>query len=158
MRMLLIGLLLLLSSYSCIRHERWRWKHAELHNVNTGQVVTIMSDDSFRYVLNGIHDKLPNSGYAKLDISSVSIDADELGICWKRDGYDWYIFSYQSVFINSDLDSSRFYIQKDTKFDDKGIPSIAYFYHEDCSMIMIREEGIRQKNELNTQIKYKGFR
>ncbi len=103
------------------------------------QAITIISEGNTRYIINGKHKNIPDSNYAILDISKVSLIGDEIGICWNVDGYKWKLVSAYSRFIKSNLDTSLYYLQKELITDKHGSPTFKEYLDKSCVRISIRE-------------------
>lgn len=70
--------------------------------------ITIKTDGDIRYIINGLHREVPDSGYVKIDLSSVDRGAgDQIVGCWDTDGFEWVIRMHNVMVLENRLDTSR---------------------------------------------------
>ncbi|TKG90695.1 hypothetical protein EYV94_22785 [Puteibacter caeruleilacunae] len=135
-------LLFVFGVYSYLNHRFTRWERIIIESPDKTNYITIITKDSVRYIMNGKHRNVPESNYAKLDISNISPIGDEIDICWHINGYDWKLVNPYARFIESDLDSTLYYLQKKLDEDVNGIPTRKEYLYENCVNIDIRENSV----------------
>lgn len=146
-------LLFALVLFSSCTNDKWR--HVEILSLSNDQSITVITIGSARFIMDGKHEQVPESGYAHFDISTVDPIGDEIGICWNKDGYKWKFMSEYATFISSSLDSSMFFVQREMRKDSFGIPEIHEYFESDCVLLAIRENMKRSREAENTVVIYK---
>lgn len=120
-----------------------RWRHVEIISPDTTDTISIITIENDRYIIPGSYSQIPKANYAKVDISTVDPIGDEIGICWKENGYKWMLVSAYSNLVENKLDTTNFKILKGLKLDEKGYPTFAPFDNKiKCASIMVRENQI----------------
>lgn len=132
-----------------------KWRHVEILSLSNDQSITVITIGSARFIMDGKHEQVPESGYAHFDISTVDPIGDEIGICWNKDGYKWKFMSEYATFISSSLDSSMFFVQKEIRKDSLGSPEIREYFERGCVLIAIRENSMRSSEAENTVVMYR---
>ncbi len=129
-----------------------RTKIMYLYSSDKSKVVSVISNYSTnkRIIANGKHKTKPNSNFYELDLTNVTELGDEIGVCWKKDG--WEIVSDKSEIIFSEIDTAK-YVLRENFFKDKGIPNTKYYIRDNCftvgllnySKIYPRENGFIER-------------
>lgn len=138
--------LLIFCIYFYLDHNLTRWQRIIIESPDKTSCITIITKDSLRYIMNGKHRNIPVSNYAKLDISQVSPIGDEIAICWDANGYDWKLVNPYAYFIESDLDSTHYYLQKELERDKRGVPTLKEYLCKNCVRISIRGNRVYPSN------------
>ncbi|MCH8569574.1 MAG: hypothetical protein LAT67_14975 [Balneolales bacterium] len=105
----------------------------------TDQCITVI-DRAFsdiRYVIDGNHSKIPDSGYVKIRLSNHYRPGDTINICWEIDGYDWLATVNRSSLIESKLDEHRFKFTTMLDSDALGLPTEARFRQPGCTSVAL---------------------
>ncbi|RZK16168.1 MAG: hypothetical protein EOO43_14815 [Flavobacterium sp.] len=95
------------------------------------QKITIITNDTLRYIIDGYTDVVPKENYIKLDISAVPVEGDEVVGCWATNNYQWYLCYDESKIIEDRLDKTKFKFEAHFPIKD-GIPTIKSFFRPDC--------------------------
>jgi hypothetical protein len=104
-----------------------------IHSLDRSQCVSVITQDTCRYIVNGEHESVPDSGYAKLDIRNVSY-TDCIHICWRNADHEWEVIVDGSRIIVSRLDSSRYKLSTSLPRDERGIPTEIRFRQPGCAI------------------------
>lgn len=72
------------------------------------QVISVISKDSIRYIINGDFDYIPKDGFVKLGISNIGADNDAFFGCFDDNLNQWYLINPYSSIIENRLDSSKY--------------------------------------------------
>lgn len=140
-------------SFFCLVSCREKWKNIELISPDGKQTITIITKNNDRFIMNGKHNKIRDSNYAKVNISNVDRLGDEIGICWSESGDGWQLISLDSKVIENKLDTTKFKISGGIDLDSTGIPTVKKYFNKGCDLIYPRGDLIRPGN--GTKIKFK---
>jgi len=108
-------------------------KTIHIYSEDRQNSLTVIEEGSFRYVTPGIVLKIPDSNYAKFDISSVSKLGDGLWICWLENG-GWDFTIDKGKLISNDLEAGKYLIQTSLPTDSRGIPTELKYRQKDCAV------------------------
>ncbi|MCX6280858.1 MAG: lipoprotein [Bacteroidetes bacterium] len=97
------------------------------------QCITIFNVDQYRYLVNGMHKKLPNSEFIKLNMQNIDPLRDQLYICWKEK-YLWDVTINNSEIIEITIDTSKFHFNRKLPLDERGIPTEKKFKSKNCAI------------------------
>lgn len=137
-KILSVFLIFILFVCSCKQENRYeKWKHIEIFPKDKSQVITIITTDDKRYIMNGKHNKIPDDNYLLLDLSKVDPLGDGFSICWDENGYNWKIASTYAKLIENKLDTSKYSYYQPLNKQDKPI-SLEY-KKTNCGNFLIRE-------------------
>lgn len=105
-----------------------------LYNKDKTQVITIFTDYSKneRVIALGKLDKVPQSGYVKLNISDITESADEIGICWFIENGGWQLVNDKSKIITVKLDTTKYKIKTNWSLDENAVPTPKYYRKTNC--------------------------
>ena len=97
------------------------------------QNITIISQGDIRYIINGDHDKIPDTNYLKVDVSKTEMRGyDEMVGCWQSIDYEWFIINDEVIILENKLDTERFKFGTTFPEDEDGIPTIIDFNKPTC--------------------------
>lgn len=108
-------------------------KTIHIYSEDRQNSLTVFEKDTLRYVTPGIASKIPNSNYAKFDISGIDKLGDGLWICWLKNG-GWDFTIHKATLISNDLDTSKYHIQTSLPTDSRGIPTERKYRQKDCAV------------------------
>lgn len=108
-------------------------KTIHMYSEDRQNSLTVIDEGEFRYVTPGTVSKIPESNYAKFDISSVSKLGDGLWICWLENG-GWDFTIDKAKLISNDLDTGKYLIQTSLPNDIRGIPTESKYRQENCAV------------------------
>ncbi|MAO63625.1 MAG: hypothetical protein CL666_01360 [Balneola sp.] len=99
--------------------------------------ITIITNDSIRYIIDGEHENTPDSNYVKLNVGNApSIDEDIL-ICWDIEGYEWKLVHQALDIIENKLDTLSFYYDAELEKDERGIPTAKNYRGDNCTTVTL---------------------
>ena len=75
---------------------------------NDNQVITIITKDTVRYIIDGDLDYIPDTGYVKLNTSQISFDYDSFFGCFEEGKYQWQLINPHSQILEIKLDTSKY--------------------------------------------------
>jgi len=104
------------------------------YSLDKTQCITIITEDTIRYVIDGDYRTLPDTNYIKLDISGITKLGDGVYMCWKNDLYEWEVVIDKSKIIESRLDTNNFSFKTQLPVDDRNIPTEKKFRGENCAI------------------------
>lgn len=104
------------------------------YSLDKTQCVTVIDRSGYRYIIDGKHDNVPESGYIKLDMRNIDPMVSGFRICWKNENYDWDVVVDQAKVIESNLDTSRFNFNNELPVDKRGISTEIKFRQEGCAV------------------------
>lgn len=111
------------------------------------QCITIFNRDEIRYIVDGKHEKIPDTNYIKLDVTKVPTMGDGLWICWENSKYKWDIVVDKSIILESKIDTSKYRFNTRLPVDERGIPTPKKYRGDGCatfdfySMRLIPDKG-----------------
>lgn len=96
------------------------------------QIISIISDynSNTRIISPGKIDERPINNYVILDISDITELGDEIGICWKKDG--WQIVNHSAKIVEVALDTTKYIVKTEWETDEYGIPNTKKYIQNDC--------------------------
>jgi hypothetical protein len=106
--------------------------HFVLYPKDKSQAITVITKGDIRYIINGSHNRLPDTNYIKIDISQIDPVGDEIGVCWNKSKYRWEAVNHNSRIIENKLDTSQFKFNISWEVDDRGIPNSAKYHQDMC--------------------------
>jgi hypothetical protein len=135
---------------SCGQEKRLeKWRHIEISPLDNSQVVTVITKEKKRYIMNGKYKSIPDDNYLLLDLSKVDQLGDGFSICWDDNGYKWKIASAYARVIENKLDTTKYsYYQP---LGDFGQPTSEGYIGKGCGGILIRE---KKAPNGNLKVKY----
>lgn len=124
---------------SCGQEKRLeKWRHIEISPLDGSQVVTVITKEEKRYLMNGRHKDIPDDNYLLLDLSEVDRLGDGFSVCWNENGYKWQIASAYARVVENKLDTTKYlYFQP---LGDYGQPTSKGYSGKSCGGILIREK------------------
>jgi len=125
------------------------WRKAILQPKDGSQNITIFTLEEKRYIVDGYHEEIPDTGYLLLDMTKVDHLGDAISVCWNEGGYKWKISSAYAKLIDNKLDTSKYlYYQS---LGEYGQPTSEGYTGDNCGGILIRE---KRKPRGNIVLKY----
>ena len=125
-----IGILLLsVALISCNKKEVLHF-----YSLDETQCITVITEDTVRYVIDGNYKTLPDTNFVKLDISKITELGDGVHMCWKNGQYEWDVVIDKSKIIENKLDTSRFNFNTKLPVDERNIPTEKKFRGEKCAI------------------------
>src|SRR6478672_1292498 len=115
---LLTIFILTTTAFGCSSNQ---YKTVLLYSKDKSQVVTIFSDyeNKTRIIAEGKKNQKPNDNYAILDISNITDENAELGICWKING--WELVNDGTTITENNLDANKYIIRTEWFKDEREI-------------------------------------
>ncbi|OAN60631.1 hypothetical protein A8B79_08895 [Balneola sp. EhC07] len=114
-----------------------------INSFNEDQTITILTQDTIRYVINGEHKSIPDTNYIKYKISSRRF-ADEFGVCWDKDGYKWKVVNEALEIVDNRLNSNLYFLKINHDLDSRNIPTMINYMENDCIRFTIEDNiGVR---------------
>lgn len=132
--------------FSCITEERSFYIELPVKDVG----ISVITRGNNRYLIDGNYTQVPDTNYVQLDISNVSKEADEIGLCWGLENVEWKAINYRARVITDRLDSTRFLYEWNTKTDELETPSMKDYTRKNCLRLEIF-------NNIRTREKYRIF-
>lgn len=125
--------------FSCGQENRLeKWGHIEISPLDDSQVVTVITKEEKRYLMNGRHKDIPDDNYLLLDLSKVDRLGDGFSVCWNENGYKWKIASAYARVVENKLDTTKYlYFQP---LGNYGQPTSEGYSGKSCGEILIREK------------------
>ena len=105
-----------------------------IYSLDKSQIITVINEGDFRYIIDGKHNTLPNSNFIKLDIQDIDPLGDGLHVCWKDENYDWQLVVHGSKVLNSTIDTIRFNFKTSLPLKDGKIPTELKFRQDNCAI------------------------
>lgn len=103
---------------------------------DSSNVITILTRNDIRYIIDGKYKNVPNTDYVKLDISQITDLSDELGICWNtEDGFKWRLVNHKARIMENKLDSHSFDFKEELEKDERGVPTMKEYLSDNCTRI-----------------------
>jgi hypothetical protein len=97
------------------------------------QCITIITEENYRYIINGKHSSIPEVNYVKYSLDSVDVEyGDEIVGCWKNDGYEWKIATDNAIILENKLDTLRFKFHEKFPVDNDDSPTIVDYSYKGC--------------------------
>ena len=109
----------------------------KIYSSDKTQCVTIITKSETRYIINGKHDFIPETNFIKIDISDIDPIGDEIGVCWKKNKYEWEIVNHQAKVIENRLDTTKFKFNTNWENDERGIPNCLKYHQTNCGTLGI---------------------
>ncbi|TRO66770.1 hypothetical protein [Christiangramia sabulilitoris] len=125
---LIIGILIKFFT-SCKNANRNNFK---IYSPDKSQIITIITKDQIRYIINGDVENIPDSNFVKLDISQIDPVSDEIGICWNTNNLYWKLTNNNSKILENKLNTSKYKFENNWKKKTNGVPDISEFRKENC--------------------------
>lgn len=122
-------------------------------SLDNAQSITVINKGELRYVINGLHEDIPDSNYVKLNISNIDPIGDGFHICWKDSDYEWSVVVHNSEVIDSTLDTTRFSFNVSLPLDDRRIPTELKFRQENCAIYSFSLERLSPDQGAIVEIK-----
>lgn len=129
MKKIMILLSLLSFLVGCGRKER-----IYIYTPDKAQCITVFDNDEIRYIVNGKHEKIPDTNYIKLDVTKVPTLGDGIWICWKNQKYNWDVVVDKSIILESKIDTSKYRFKTKLPVDERGIPTEIKFRADNCAI------------------------
>ncbi len=126
-KMFTLSLIIILSS--CSNNSR-----IHFYSPDKSECITVITNDSTRYFIDGKYRKVPDTNYVKLSIKDANSISDNLYICWDDSLYHWDAINENAVVIYSKLDSTKFHFSTKLPEDNRGIPCVKKYREENCSV------------------------
>lgn len=102
--------------------------------IDKTQCITIITEGSSRFVIDGEYKVLPDTNYIKLDISEITELVDGVHMCWRKEQYEWEVVIDKSIIVQSRLDTNRFNFSTELPLNDRSIPTEKKFRGENCAI------------------------
>jgi hypothetical protein len=122
-----------------------RWRAMEIVSPDKQDTISVITINAKRYIFNGSSNKIPEK-HALIDITHITEDQDELGICWNKDGYHWKLYSFYSKLDYSFLDKDKFHIEEAPSIGNHNIRILDEYFEENCVVIDHRYNRLRPEN------------
>ena len=132
--LLLAGLTLV--DQGCNRHEV-----VHIYSPDRSQCISVITQDTLRFIVNGEHETVPDSGYVKLEFKKVPF-ADCIYFCWRDADHEWAAMIDRSTVIESKLDASKHEFVTAAPLDSCGMPTIGRFRRPLCGLYIFDSETI----------------
>jgi hypothetical protein len=123
------------------------------YSPDKSQCVTLIDEDNYRYVIDGKHNELPETGYVKLYSENTPVWADAFYICWKNSYHNWEVVIEKYKIVESKLDSSKYKFSVVLPKDKDGIPTQIKFCQNNCAVYDIGPDRFYSSN--GTTVEYK---
>ncbi|GLB49848.1 hypothetical protein [Neptunitalea lumnitzerae] len=94
-----------------------------------------------------------SENFVILDISGIYLDADEIGVCWNKNGHKWELVNDGAIIKENKLDATRYIFRNHLFEDEKGIPNIGYYIENQCGTVGT-VEGVIYQNDSDIIIEY----
>ena len=104
-----------------------------IYSLDRSQCISVFTQDTCRYIVNGEHESVPDSGYVKLDIRNVTYP-DCIHVCWRNADHVWEVIVDGSRIVESRLDTSQFELSTSLPRDARGIPTEIRFRQPGCAI------------------------
>ncbi|MBO6524835.1 MAG: hypothetical protein JJ971_13470 [Balneolaceae bacterium] len=95
-------------------------------------LITIITYNNLRYIIEGDKETIPDSNYVLLDISEIPELGDEIGICWEVENLKWRVVNYNAKVIENKLSVIDFEYQEDTDRTKIGVPTMINYMNDNC--------------------------
>lgn len=129
MKSFIIFLNLLFFLTGCDRKER-----IYIYTLDKMQCITVFNRDDIRYIVDGKHERIPDTNYIKLDVSKVPALGNGIWICWENQKYKWDIVVDKSIILESKVDTSKYRFNTRLPVDERGIPTEIKFRADNCAI------------------------
>lgn len=119
---------IIISFFACSRHDD------HFSSPDGKNNISIWTNGNIRYIANGIHNRIPDSGYVKINISKVDREVgDQVVGCWNKDGLEWVVLMDNVEIIENRLDKNKHMFldnfPKDTTYN---VPTLKGYNGVDC--------------------------
>jgi hypothetical protein len=105
-----------------------------ISSLDKDQSITVINNGDFRYVIDGKHNRLPDSNFIKLSVQGIDPLGDGLHVCWRNENYEWQVVVHGSTVIYSTLDSLRFNFKTSLPLKNGIIPTELKFRQKNCAI------------------------
>jgi len=120
-----------------------------IYSADKKQCVTIVTNGSTRYIINGKSNSIPKTDFVKLDVSGIDKLGDGIGICWKNEKYEWQISNDKSVILENKLDTTKYKFKTSWEKDERGIPNTKKYLKPNCGTLdLLRMESFPENEYL----------
>lgn len=103
------------------------------YSIDRSNSLTVITQDSIRYVIPGDVNELPKSNYATFDVSNITSLGDGIWICWQENG-TWDLTIHDGILVQSDLDTSKYSLHTSLPRDERGVPTELKYRQNNCSV------------------------
>jgi hypothetical protein len=104
-----------------------RNKVIHLYPFNKSQCITVINKGDYRYIIVGKHDKVPKSGFVKLNTEDIDPVGDALYIFWENKNNKWELINPHAKMVETTLDTSKYRVGVKLPLDSRGIPTSIKF-------------------------------
>ncbi len=129
--------------------EQEKWRYIVISSLDESQSITVFTIGNDRYVMNGIHEKIPNDGYIHLSLSNVDRLGDGIEVCWSKNTSGWKLQSPDAKILVNKLDTSKFNYY--TPKGENGRPDFSQYKQPNCGILYIREMDRKPWGNLKVQ-------
>lgn len=110
-----------------------RSSEIKFYSLDRSNCVTVITEDTLRFVIAGDYDMIPDSNYVKLDISMITELGDGVWICW-LENQGWDVIVDKAIILENRLDSNIYHFDTKLPVDKRGIPTEIKFRKENCAV------------------------
>ena len=103
-------------------------KKYHFYSPKNEQCVTIINDESYRYIIDGYHDEIPDTNYVKVDLGEIDQElGDEVAGCWNKNNLKWSMVMNGVTIVDDKLDKNHFQFEDNFPRDEGNIPTLIDF-------------------------------
>lgn len=103
------------------------------YSMDKENCITVLTEDTIRYVIAGRTSEIPDTNYIKLDIGRIDELGDGVWICWLENN-KWDIVIHNSRIIENKLDGSKYFFNTQLPKNEIGAPTEKKFRRENCAV------------------------
>lgn len=92
------------------------------YSMDKENCITVITEDTIRYVIAGRTSETPDTNFIKLDIRRITELVDGVWICWLGNN-KWEVVIHESKIIENKLDSSKYFFNTQLPKNDIGVPT-----------------------------------
>jgi len=89
------------------------------------QSISVITNDSIRYIINGYYTSIPKSNYVKINLSKIDRSVgDVIAGCWNKENLKWIIMMDNVIVLDNKLDTTKFLFKNNFPRDAFDIPTL----------------------------------